>query len=396
LSHEIKIIYQLQYGYKNEYKKIEEGANASWIFASEIEDIQDPQTLLKNVKVSGHTLDALISDNIGHHQFYIKLKRPGVIIPVTLDIEPHFTASIKTATYNSSEKTLKAHIVVNVPSMKEKTGVLSVSLLNHQTEIPVKNTDSVSRIIVFKNIDTPAKGIYTAEFVLQDNSHEVFKSTANVYLKGEDNYSDSLMMKIRNRRTEFIDISGMRNSNSIFATSFWRFFDIAVDRDIFKNFGDTIETQAGVFACPKTEKTLASIEYGRSDRATVQTIRSTKPSVLVFSVNKKIMNLSLLFISEIQSRHTATEVGTIKLYYDNGETKFVPLVTGQNVSMLTPVVVPGLESVYLPIISWADSWARVLQIPCDDGVTLKAFSIEIKAADVEFGLIGASTVRKLN
>ncbi len=391
-THEVKILYQLQSGDQNEYKKTEEGANASWVFASEIEAIQDPQTLLKNVRVSGRTLDAVITDNIGHHQFFVKLKSPGVIVPVTLDIEPHFTALIKTATYNARDKTLKANIVVNVPSMKEKAGVLTISLLNHQTEIPVKNTESVSRTIVFENIDAPAKGIYTAEFGLHDNSHEVFKATANVYLKGEDNYNDSLMMQIRNRRTEFIDISGMRNSNTIFATSFWRYFDIVADRDVFKNSGDTIKTEGGVFACPKTDNTLVTIEYGKSDKSTVQTIRGTKPSVLVFPVNRKIMNLSLLFISEIQSRHTATEVGTIKLFYDNGDTILVPLVTGQNISILTSLFVPELENVYLPIKSWADSWARVLQIPCDVGLTLKSFSIEIIAADVEFGLIGVSIV----
>jgi hypothetical protein len=392
LSHEIKIIYQLQNENKNEESKIEEGANASWIFSSDIKGIQDLQDVLKNIKISGNEIDAEAFDNIGHHQFFVKLKNPEIIIPVTLNIEPHFTTLTKTATYNASDKTLKAHIVMNAPSMKEKTGVLTVSLLNHQTEISVNNTDSVSQIIVFKNIDTPAKGIYTAKFSLQDDSNNTFKSTANVYLKGEDNFNDSLMMKIRNRRTEFIDISGMRNSNSIFATSFWRYFDIVADRDVFKNFGDTIKTEAGIFACPKTDNTLVTIEYGKSDKATVQTIRGTKPSVLVFPVNKKIMNLSLLFISEIQSRHTATEVGTIKLYYDNGETKLVPLLTGQNISILTSLFVPELENVFLPIKSWADSWARVLQIPCDGRLTLQSFSIEINAADVEFGLIGASIV----
>lgn len=391
-SHEVKIVYQLQNEEKSAPREVGEGTKASWVFSSDIIDIQDPQGVLKITKVSGKIMDAVLTDNTGHHQFFVKLKNPEVIVPVTLNIVPHFQVSVKSGTYNASDRTLKSHIVVNVPSMKEKTGILTFSLLNHQSEISVNNTDSVSRIIVFKDIDMPAKGIYTAEFILQDNFHNIFKSSANIYLKGDDNFSDSLMEKMRNKRTEFIDISGMRNNNSIFATSFWRFENIAADHNVFKDLGDTIKTQAGIFACPKTDNTLVTIEYGRSDPATAQTIPDIKPSVLVFPVNKKILNLSLFFISEVQSRHTSTGVGTIKLNYDNAKTTSIPMVTGQNISMLTPWFVPELETVYIPIKSSAACWARVLQIPCDGKLTLNSFSIEINAADVEFGLIGASIV----
>ena len=58
--------------------------------------------------------------------------------------------------------------------------------------------------------------------------------------------------------------------------------------------------------------------------------------------------------------------------------------------MLTPEIVQELESVFLPIKSSADSWAWVLQIPCDGELTLKSFSIEINAADAEFGIVNRS------
>jgi hypothetical protein len=327
-----------------------------------------------------------------HHQFFVKLKNPEVIVPVTLNIEPHFSASVKSSVYNAIEKTITTSIVVKAPSMKENSGKLTIRMLGRQCEIAINHTGLVNRAIVFKNTDMPAKGVYPVEFNLQNKHGDILKTVVNTLFCGVDSLTDSRMQEIRNKRTEFIDISGMRNNNFIFATSLWRWANVNIDHGVFKDLGDTIKTKEGIFACPKTDRTLVTIEYGRSDHQTAQTTRSTKPSVLVFPVNKKIMNLSLFFISDVQSRNTGTEVGKIKLNYENGETTRILLITGQNISMLefSPMKNSELEPVCLG--NWTGGLASVLQISCNASSTLKSFSIEIEAADAQMGLIGASVI----
>ena len=392
LSHEIKIVYRLQNGKKTEDKEIEQGMKTSWVFPSAIVDIQDPQGLLKNTKVSGTRLDAAVSENTGHHQFFVKLKNPEVIAPVTLTIIPHISASVKSAFYNLTDKTVTTNIDVKAPSMKENSGKLMIRIADRQSEISVRHTGHVNRMIVFKNMDIPAKGVYPVEFNLQNNQRDILKTTVNTLLCGSDSATDKRMQIIRDMRTEFIDISGMRNSQSVFATSLWRWANVNIERGVFKDFKDTIKTNGGIFACPRTDNTLVTIEFGRSDHQTAKTIRSDKPSVLVFPVNKKIMNLSLFFVSDVQSRNTGTELGHIKLNYDIGETTSIPLITGQNISMLefSSMKDSELEPVYLG--NWKGGLARVLQIPCKSSLTLKSFSIELNAADAELGLIGVSIV----
>ena len=392
LSHEIKIVYRLQNGKKTEDKEIEQGTKSSWVFSSDIVDIQDPQGLLKNTKVSGTRLDAAVSDNTGHHQFFVKLKNPEVMVPVTLTIIPHFSASVKSAVYNLFDKTVTTNIVVKAPSMKENSGKLMIGIGDRQNEIPVSHTGLFKRVIVFKNTGMPAKGPYTMEFTLQNNHGDILKTAVSTLLCGADNTTDTRMQEIRDRRTGFIDISGMCNSHSVFATSLWRWANVNIDHSVFKDFGDTIKTKGGIFACPRTDSTLVTIEYGRSDHQTAQTVRSKKPSVLVFPVNKKIMTLSLFFVSDVQSRNTSTEVGNIKLNYYSGESMCIPLISGQNISMLEFSPLKGSELEPVALGNWPGGLARVLQIPCDASLTLKSFSIEIVAADAQLGLIGVSVV----
>lgn len=391
-SHEIKLVYKLQNVNDTECRRVEESTNLSLTFSSDIQNIQDPQSVLRNIKLSGNKMVAVVSGNPGHHQFFVKLKDPDVYIPVALNIEPHLRVQVKSATYSSSDKILKTDLVVHAPSMKKKSGKLTIKLLDRKAGIPFNNTDSVNQSIFFKNIDIPSKGVYAADFILEDNNGNILKTSVNFNLSGIDNHSDSLMQLTRNKKTEFIDISDKRNSHSIFVSSQWVNKNITIDRNVFINWGDTIKTNAGIFSCPKTENTLAIIEYGKSQRSTAQTIRSGNPSVMVFPVNGKIMNLSLFFISELQSRHTGTRVGELKLNYDNGETTLIPLITGQNISMITPKIVPELETVYLHNLPVG--FARVLQVPCNSSLTLKSFSVEVNASDVEFGLIGSSIVHE--
>jgi len=358
-------------------------------------DIEDPQGLLKNARVSGNKLDATVSDNTGHHQFFVKLKNPEVIVPVTLTIEPHFSASVKSAVYNDIDKTITANIVVKAPSMKENSGKLMIGMLGRQSEIAVNHTGLINQPVIFKTMDMPAGGVYPVEFTLQNKHGDILKTAVNTLLCGVDSAADRRMQEIRNKRTEFIDISGMRNSHSIFATSLWRWENVNIDCGVFKYFGDTIKTKGGIFASPKTNNTLVTIEYGRSDHQTAQTIRSEKPSILVFPVNKKIMNLSLFFISDVQSRNTRTEAGKIKLNYENGETTRIPLITGQNISMLEFSAMKDSELEPVNLGNWPGGLARVLQIPCDAFSTLTSFSIEINAADAQLGLIGVSVVYNL-
>lgn len=213
-------------------------------------------------------------------------------------------------------------------------------------------------------------------------------------IKLEENKLNGVTSKIgKDVRCETLDLSNYFNSSTIWATSRWRMgVDTSFDMKVITDEIGSLNTKAGTFSLPIKGPYMVLLEWGRSDSYNGKITRSDKPNDITIPIGEKASILSLLYVTEVESRHTGCEVGFIELLYQNGTISDIPLVVGKNIDSLFSHFAEDTISIQLYRDEWQDDKANILRIRCNPLEELKEIKIQINAADVQFGLMGATLV----
>ena len=102
--------------------------------------------------------------------------------------------------------------------------------------------------------------------------------------------------------------------------------------------------------------------------------------------------ISLLFVNESQCRNIWARVGSIILNYDSDQQTVLPLVMGENVEAFDVSFAKNTYSV--PYENHRDH-LNIYRIPCDASQVLNSITIQIDAADFQFGLIGLNILESI-
>ncbi|MCP4165251.1 MAG: hypothetical protein GY759_05070 [Chloroflexi bacterium] len=204
--------------------------------------------------------------------------------------------------------------------------------------------------------------------------------TENDSMRSESGLSQSA-------RSQPLDLSAFYNSSQFWVTSKWRREMKTIDLSSLRDDNGALATPAGRFLAAVEGATMAVVEYGRSHPHTRRTEFFGMPSTLKIPVGCSVSMLSLLYANEVESRLTGSKVGTLKLIYAESEDVEIELQVGKQLDTLyghwakeTIPVEIGVKKDFL------NAW----HIPCDSKAVLQAFEINLYAADVQIGLIGAN------
>jgi hypothetical protein len=147
---------------------------------------------------------------------------------------------------------------------------------------------------------------------------------------------------------------------------------------------------------PQTGDNLVLVEYGNSHPSTCRTEHSAFPSRVVIPVGLAGQALILLYASEVESRHTGAQVGTLRLVYASRAAQEIPLVCGKNLDSLFRHW--AADTLPIPITGEGfleQDTLNLYQLRCDPGDVLKNLVIELDAPDVQLGLLAASIIETI-
>jgi hypothetical protein len=151
---------------------------------------------------------------------------------------------------------------------------------------------------------------------------------------------------------------------------------------------------AGDFNIPMTGPYMAMVEYGSSDAATRELLKTDKPASLTIPIGKKALGLNLLYACEHESRNTFATLGRLQLKYTDGQQTEISLVSAKNVDTVIKHFAKETIPLNVKIVD-RDDWPSsidILRIPCDPDRVLESLRIEASLADFELGLMGANII----
>lgn len=194
-----------------------------------------------------------------------------------------------------------------------------------------------------------------------------------------------LIQQMQNEHIQPVDLSGLFNTSILHVTSAWRNLDLPIRTPPAKD--DLLK----FFSLPEAGHNLVMVEFGRSHPYTRQTEPSSYPGRVVIPIGHAVQTLCLLYASEVESRHTAAQVGLLSLVYGRGAVTEIPLIAGEN-----------LDTFYrhwaahtLPILLLGEGLndedhLHFYRLPCNPEDELIDLVIELNAPDVQIGLLAAS------
>jgi len=369
-----------------------------WTLSSAVAGVRDPQGALRDIDVDGGTIRAVAAGGVGAHQVFVELSDIPVIYPISLDIRPRYRVSWGDALYDADTQSIYLHVRVEAEGSIASGARMRVALAGAAAIMNLDGlADGLLAIdIVLPNVALLPTGAYTIDGALLVGDDEIHRETGTITVYGKDAATQLVMRRRRDTLSRQIDLRAFYNTSTVWATSRWRDEESPIDLAALTGPDGVLETDAGPFRLPIDDgPSLVLVAYGYSDAYTRETIRGDKPSAVEIPVGHRASMLSLLYLTEVESRHTGATVGCIRLRYDQGADARVPLVVGENVDSLydhfaratTPI---KLRAVGLP----GDfDYVNLLTLPCDSARVLQSFTIDLAVPDVQCGLIGATAIR---
>ncbi|MEN8249300.1 MAG: GH116 family glycosyl hydrolase [Bacteroidota bacterium] len=369
-----------------------------WELNHVIEKVLDPQNMLRNVKTGEKDFTAEIGETksfISKHQVFIKLKDIPVVYPLELEVLPEYSIACDTAWYQAEEKQVNLEVSYLAPTLLSKS-TLRVYTMGNQAEIDLlpSGEENQSLNLSFPGIEILPEGCYRAVFQVIQNELVVFEDTSNIVLSGMDSTTHKAMTTLRDQNTDQIDISQHLNTNKIHGDTRWRQYAvIEIKKNLFSKDTSWLSTPLGNFNISPDSKFIAMAQLGKSEHFSCETLSVPYSNSLTVDVQKKSQMISLLFVNESQCRNTWAEVGSITLNYEDGQKTVVPLVMGENVESFDLSFASNTYSI--PYENHRDH-LNIGRIPCDADQVLTSITIEIVAADFQFGLIGLNYLKSIN
>ncbi len=373
------------------------GMPLHWTLSSAVAGVRDPRGALRDIEVDGGAIRAVAAGDVGMRQFFVELADIPVIYPISLDIRPRYRVSWDEALYDAATRSIHLHVRVEAAGDIPAGAGMRVALASVETVIDLDGLGrgEMMRDIVWPGVALLPVGAYMVDCAILVGDDEIHRETGTVTVRGRDEGTRLAMRRRRDTLARNIDLRAFYNASTVRATSRWRDEDSEIDLTALTGPSGVLETDAGPFGLPIGDgPSLVLVAYGHSDAYTRETIRGDKPSAVEVPVGQWASMLSLLYLTEVESRHTGATVGAIRLRYDDGADARVPLVVGENVDTLydhfaratTPI---KLRAVGLP----GDfDYMNLITLPCDGARILHSFIVEVAVPDVQFGLIAATVI----
>ena len=375
---------------------VQQNSSQKWRFSVPVETIIDPQGVLSDIKINDKEFTAKIvkpNSFLSNHQIFAKLKDLPIIYPIDLDVLPEYSINCDTAYYDTQSKRLSLKVSCLVPGNKSKIK-LNAEILGHKTEVELTSigVGPHNQLFTIENMNMPAEGCCQVSFQLKQQDKTLFENTQSVMLVGYDSLAKQAMKKLRDERTHSINISRHLNTNKIIGMTRWRNGrEIVIEKSQFSADTNQLATPVGNFKIASNHKLIAMVEYGRSERNTCETLPVPFPKSIAIDIQEITSMLSLLFVNESQCRNTSAQVGSIVLNYEDNQQETVPLIMGENVESFDKSFI---KNTYKVRYGDGRDHLNILRIPCNSSRVLKSITIQIDAADFQFGLIGLNSLLK--
>jgi hypothetical protein len=299
--------------------------------------------------------------------------------------------------YDSGRRILQITTHVSSPGAVPAEAKLKLTFMNQEANAKLDwpGPGETTKTLEFADVPLLPEGVYAVKCAITDGASVVFENTNNVTLSGLDASANAAMRKLRDERTQRVDLSKFHNTDSIRIQSHWNNgTKYVVDRAAYAREGGLVKTVAGDFKIPITGPYMAMVEYGSSDAATREMIETDKPSSITVPIGRKALGLTLLYACEHESRNTFERLGRLQLKYTDGHQTEVSLVSGKNVDTVIGHFAKETIPLKVKIVDqevWESS-IDILRIPCDPAQVLESLRIEANLADFELGLIGANVI----
>jgi hypothetical protein len=369
----------------------------AWDLGAKIKNALDPQHVMSGLKVDGNIVKGEAGKVTGWHEFFVELADWPVIKKVEVEIRPRYELNCSRAVYDSKRRTLQTAIRVASPGTIPAEAKLRLTFLNREATVILDwpGVGETTKTVEFTDFPLLPEGLYAVNCAITDGAGVVFENTNNVPLAGLDASANAAMRKLRDERTQRVDLSKFHNTDTIRIQSHWNIgTKYVVDRAAYAREGELVKTVAGDFSIPMTGPYMAMVEYGCSDAATREMMKTDKPASITIPIGKKALGLTLLYACEHESRNTFEMLGRLQLKYTDGHQTEVSLVSGKNVDTVIGHFAKETIPLKVKIVDqevWESS-IDILRIPCDPAQVLESLRIEANLADFELGLIGANVI----
>ncbi len=373
------------------------GLPVAWDLGAKIENVLDPQHVVSGLKVDGNVVKGEAGMVTGWHQFFVELADWPVIKNVEVEIRPRYELDCSRAVYDSGQRTLEIATRVASPGTIPAEAKLRLTFMNQEANVKLDwpGAGETTRTLEFTNIPLLPEGVYAVNCAIMDGASVVFENTNNVTLAGLDAAADIAMRKLRDERTQRVDLSKAYNTDTIRIQSHWNNgTKYVVDRAAYAKEGGLVKTVAGDFNIPMTGPYMAMVECGSSDAATRELLKTDKPASITIPIGKRALGLTLLYACEHESRNTFERLGRLLLKYKDGHQMEIALVSTKNVDTVIGHFAKETIPLKVKIVD-QDVWISsidILRIPCDPARVLESLRIEANLADFELGLIGANVI----
>jgi len=202
------------------------------------------------------------------------------------------------------------------------------------------------------------------------------------------------------RPIEVLDLTPWLNTDRVSWIVFWGDNGTyAIDRRALAGENEVLHTPAGDFPLPVQGPLFGEIVYGMSEKHTRALQRSTGPHRIRIPVEPPCTGLWILYLCDVEVRHTDCDVGALELESVGGQVHRLPLTVGVHMDTALPKVsgtgIPDnhYASATIPVPLAAGGHANLLWVAPPLPDPIQACTITIDIADAWLGLLGVAVVR---
>jgi hypothetical protein len=224
------------------------GLPVAWDLGAKIKNVLDPQHVVSRLKVDGHIVSGEAGKTTGWHQFFVELADWPVIKDVEVEIRPRYELDCSRVLYDSKRGTLQIAARVVSPGTIPAEAKLKLTFLNREATVKLNwaGFGETTRTVEFTGVPLLPEGVYAVRCAIMDSAGAVFENTNDVTLAGLDAVTDTAMRKLRDKRTQRVDLSKAYNTDTIRLQSHWNNgTKYVVDRAEYAKEGGLVKTVAG-------------------------------------------------------------------------------------------------------------------------------------------------------
>lgn len=356
----------------------------------EISNAVDANQAFDSIHVDGERAFAKAAKISGEATIYLYCKMSKVVYPVQISILKAVNLDLNQLTYDykSGQAEITYRIKTAYPSENYN---LELRFLNVVKTVAIEKVSDKTDTISFELLSKLPESTYQVSATVYHNGEFLFTQMQQLQLQPKAPEELKQLIAFRDCCTKTIDLHQYFNSKVINGMSRWR-CDVPMIYPVEKISQHMLETPYGRFDFPTDSGNyMVLLDKGYSDCAYGQPKKSDGIHKIRIPIEEKAYSIALFYASEVESRHTFSEVGKITLYYQQKREE-IPLIVGKNIDSLFSHFASDTLEVKEPAEVWTgNSWdvdsMNLYRIACDPYQELQSLEIEIDRYDVAFGLM---------